>query len=783
MTAAVAAVRRQWAATEGLRESLAGRVATWVLGALAFVVFIETVFSPPRGVYFSGMCIGAVYGIVAVGIVLVYRTHRIINFAAAGIGAVPGIGMALLVALHGFSWWLAFPITVAGGALLGAVSDVVVIRRFAHSPRLILTVATIGLAQIFAFLAFQNGIWLGTKGKSAQMVSPFSKSFFNIGRDRYSYDYLLTLTVVTVVVVALALFLRYTRIGIAMRASAENADRAALLGIPVKLVQTTSWAIAGMVAGVTIFLRSSLVGVPSNGALGNKVLLFALAAAVIARMESVPRCQVAGAFIGILADAIVAKTGNDDLVVAYLFVVLLFVLVVQRGKLSRAEDVGASSWQALPEFRPIPLELRGVREVVVARVVLGLVVLAAAVGMPFIVKASSLGFLNLIVISAMVAVSLVILTGWAGQISLGHYGLVGIGAIAVGKMAGDHNLDFFATLLVAMAAGALVAVLVGLPALRIRGLYLAVTTLAFAGAMESFVLKPGFRVSQLALPERTSRIEMPSLWGRINLYDDPLGLANRNYYYLCLILLGGSLLMARSYRRNRAGRAVLAVRENTRAAASYSVNSAWTRLGAFAVSGAIAAMAGVLFAYQSRAIDYTTYGVERSIAIFVITVIGGLTSLPGAVSGAVVLEAVRYFGTERQALLVTGPGLLVVLLLLPGGFAQGFYGIRDAYLRWAANKHDILVPSLIADKRVVEPAPEEDSIIEQAEEHVETVEAFDVVAEAMIWCPVCGQQLAVDEAPEHEHFKQDAERVARRERRERERERPVRAGSRTRSGS
>jgi branched-chain amino acid transport system permease protein len=755
MTAVMAEAKRRWRDTESLRATPPGRAGAWAIQAVAFVVFIQVVFNPPRGVYFSGMCVGALYGIVGVGVVLVYRTHRIINFAAAGLGAVPGIGLALLVALHGFSWWAAFAIAIAGGAVLGGLVDLLLIRRFAKSPRLILTVATIGVSQILAYLAFQNGLRLGTKGKSAQMVSPFSKSFFVIGSDRYSYDYLMTLFTVIVAVTGLGLFLRYTRIGIAMRASAENADRAALLGIPVKLVQTASWVLAGMLASVTIFLRSSLVGVPSNGDLGTKVLLFALSAAVIARMDSVPRCLVAGIGIGILGDTILANTGNDNLVVAYLFLVLLVVLLTQRGKLSRAEDVSASSWQAVPEFRPIPLELRAVREVVAARVVLGLLVLIAAIAAPFVVRASLLGFLNLIVISAMVAVSLVILTGWAGQISLGQFGIVGVGAVMVGKLVGDHNADFFLTLILAMVAGAVVAVLVGLPALRIRGLYLAVTTLAFAGMMESFVLNKSFRLAQIVLPQDGHEIHLPILWGRVELGNE-LGLANRSFYFLCLVLLGASLLMARSYRRNRAGRAVLAVRENMRAAASYSVNSAWTRLGAFAVSGAIAAMAGVLSAYQSRAVDATTYGVDRSIGIFIITVIGGLTSLPGAVFGAVMLESVRHFGGRGWSLLVTGPGLLLVLLMLPGGFAEGFYRIRDAFLRWVANRHSILVPSLVADRRVAEPAPEEASVIEQAEHHVETVETFDVVAEASIWCPVCGAQLALDEAAEHEHLKAGA---------------------------
>ncbi|HEX2038836.1 MAG TPA: ABC transporter permease [Acidimicrobiales bacterium] len=747
---------RRWEQSESLRARPVAQVAGWVLQGVLFVLFLRVMFDPPSGTYFNGACIGAVYGIVGVGIILVYRTHRILNFAAAGLGAVAGVGFALLVAIRDFPWILAFPLTIVCGALLGAVVDIVVVRRFTKAPRLILTVATIGLGQILAFVGFKLGPAIGTTGIGvAQMRSPFSDDYFQIGINRFSYDYPFTLVVIAVAVGALAAFLRYTRIGIAMRASAENADRAALLGIPVKRVQTASWVLAGTLASVTIFLRSALVGVPTDGTLGPKVLLFALSAAVIARMESIPRCLIAGVGIGILADSILGQTGEDKSATVYLLVALLAVLLLQRGRFSRAEDLQASSWQAVPEFRPIPTELRRVREVAVARVVVAAVVLAVAIGAPFVVETSKIGVLNLTVISAIVAVSLVVLTGWAGQISLGQFGIVGVGAVVGGKLAAAHNMDFFLVLFLGIVAGAAAAILIGLPALRIRGLYLAVTTLAFAGAMESFFLDRSFRVAELILPAPSEAIEMPVLWDRIDL-SDSLGLPNRSYYFVCLVFLALSLLVARAYRRNRAGRAIIAVRENTRAAASYSINAAWTKLGAFAVSGGLAAMAGVLFVYQSRAVDASTYGVDRSIGIFVITVIGGLTSLPGAVLGAAVLETVRYFGGRDWSLLVTGPGLLMVLLVLPGGFAEAFYRARDAFLKRVALRRDIHVPSLVADRRV-EEQKEQDSVITEAEHHVEEVETFDVLGEAAVVCPVCGEELPLDDAPAHEHLRPRAQ--------------------------
>jgi hypothetical protein len=216
--------------------------------------------------------------------------------------------------------------------------------------------------------------------------------------------------------------------------------------------------------------------------------------------------------------------------------------------------------------------------------------------------------------------------------------------------------------------------------------------------------------------------------------------------------------MARAYRRNRAGRAVLAVRENQRASASYSVNPSATKLGAFAVSGAIAAMAGVLYAYQSGSIDSSTYGVEASLRIFVITVIGGLTSLSGAVLGTVALESVRFFGESHVrniSLLVTGPGLLLVLLVLPGGFAEGGYRVRDAILRRIAARRGILVPSLVADRRV-DAAEADRHVVEDAEHRVGAADTFGAPAQ-VVRCPVCGVELALEDAPEHEHLRVSAD--------------------------
>ena len=734
-------------------SSKAGLAVVAVVGLALYALVVQLAFHPPKGIVFNGLCTGTLSGLLGVGLILTYRTHRIINFAVAGIGAVPGIGAVLLMVVKGWSWWVAFPLAIVGGAVAGGLTDWAILRRFAAAPRLILTVATIGVAQLFAFLGFQIGIWLGTEGEQQpQPKTPFTEWGFFIGNQKFTHDYTVTVLIVVALVLGLGVFLRFTRMGIAMRASAENADRASLLGIPVLRVQTASWVITGTLAATGLFLRSTIVGVPADASLGPQILLYALAAAIIAKMDNINHCLVAGMGIGVLAESSLVRTGSDSLTTGLMLVVILGALLVQRGSVARALDAGVATWQAAREYRGIPPELAHLKEIRIARAVLALVVAVAALAFPHVLPDSQLGYAHTIVIFCIVAVSLVILTGWAGQISLGHFGFVGVGAIVAARLSLTWNVDFFLILIAAAVAGAVVAVLIGIPALRLPGLYLAVTTLSFAAAMEFLFLNRGYFIGENLLPPDGDRIVTPCLWdGRVCLGDGII--PTTGFYYLCLAMLALVVVMARSYRSSRAGRAVLAVRENSRAAASYSVHPARTKLGAFAVSGAFAAIAGVLAVYQSGSLDSSTYGVGPSIRAFVTVVIGGLTSIPGAIVGAVILEAIRLFGSENMSLLATGPGLLLILMFLPGGFAEGIFKTRDGILRWVANRHGIHVPSLVADRRI-ETGEDQKDIIESAEHRVEEAESFDApVAGRMVACPICGALLAPDDAPDHEHLR------------------------------
>jgi branched-chain amino acid transport system permease protein len=236
----------------------------------------------------------------------------------------------------------------------------------------------------------------------------------------------------------------------------------------------------------------------------------------------------------------------------------------------------------------------------------------------------------------------------------------------------------------------LVALLLGLPALRIRGLYLAVTTLAFAVATSTFLLR-----QQWLLP--SGDVNRPVLFGRIGL-DGELA-----YSRFCIAVLALCIVAVRSLRGSRTGRAIVGVRDNERAAQAYGIHATAAKLWAFAISGFIAGIAGGLLVHLQHGVPTGALGEytpEQSLSVFLLAVIGGLGSVPGAVLGAVYVKGAQYLLPGPAAFLASGLGVLVLLLVLPGGLGSLLYGARDAVLRRLARRRGIVVASLVADLRV-----------------------------------------------------------------------------------
>jgi branched-chain amino acid transport system permease protein len=320
------------------------------------------------------------------------------------------------------------------------------------------------------------------------------------------------------------------------------------------------------------------------------------------------------------------------------------------------------------------------------------------------------------VIFGIVAASLVVLTGWAGQVSLGHMAFVGVGAAVGGALTDHRGWDLALGLLVAGVVGGITAVVVGYPALRRGGLTLAVSTLAFGLFVSSWLLNRTVPFMRDKLPGR--RIDRGTLLG-IELSSETA------MFYACLGVLALAVFLVVGLRRSRTGRVLIAIRENDRAARAYGVNTARTTLASFALSGFLAAVAGALYVHQQTGLSPSSYLPQRSLEVFTMVVIGGLGSVPGALLGATYVFSVDFFLPIEWQFLATGFGLLLVLLVFPSGFGGVLADLRDGYLRKVAVRRNLVVPSLVADVRVEEESldqPPEETVLAEAAEIAEIAE-------------------------------------------------------------
>jgi len=674
----------------------------------------------PLGIYVDGAIQGLLISFVSLGFVLVYRANRAINFSAAELGAAPASFAFLLWASLGWNLVLAFAIGFASSILLGVLVEFLFLRIFFNAPRLIFTVATIGVAQLLVALGFFLPEWLGQP--SNDIYPAFTDKTVTISGAVFDGHDLTVLIVTPLVLLALGAFFRWSTTGIALRASAENADRASLLGIPTRRLQSVVWGLAALLAFIGMFMRIGVVGLSIGDVLDPALLVTALGAAVIGRMERMPTTVLSAVGLSIVAHA--ADEHYSSLGVqstAIVAVIICIALLLQRtDAVNRLASAATSTWQATREIKPIPAELRRERPVQLVRAglwTLGLVVLAL---IPLLsdVRVELAGSIG---IFAIIALSLVVLTGWAGQVSLGQMAFVGVAGAIAGTLATRWHWDTALILIVAGAAGAIVTIAVGAPTLRVGGLAFAITTLAFAQAT-TYLFNVGY--SPLANWVPNGPVPRPHLFGFISLNSE------KSFYYLIVVVLAASIWMARGLRKSRVGRVLIGTRDNERAAQAYAVGSRGSRITAFGVSGFLAGIAGALFVLQQQAFFADSFDVAHSLQVFAMVVVGGLGSLGGAIVGAVYIKGVQYFLVQPEwAFLSSGVGILVVLMIFPAGIGAAFGDARDGILRWYARRYDIRVPSLLADTLAKEPPAETADLMGALAESSSEVEVFAEVHE------------------------------------------------------
>ena len=686
----------------GLRGSAGVAAAAIVLTALLTQVVPSRTggHGVPSATIFSGFVQGMIAAVLAAGLVLIFRTSRIINFGALAFGIPGGVLAFEMLRFTSVPFPVAVIMCLAVSAAFGAIAELSFGRRFAKRSRLIFTIATIFIATTLLSVVSplvrsapflppieQRPVSLLAGSDALKGFLPLEGFTFRIGdfpRD-FGFAELFTIEFALISLIALGLVLRYSSLGVALRSVADNSERAAMLGISTGGITTAAWAIAGALGGVAVFLTgvTGRTGITNAGPQSAELLLLPLTAAVLARFRSVPMAALVCVLLSVISGSLTfALTDPTPWVTGGQLVLLVTGLLLQRKDLFRLASAGEGSWRLTAEERPVPREMSSLGGYRYLRIVSAVVVLVFLVALPFVANAGRISQAQSIMLLAVVGLSLVVLTGWAGQVSLGQYAFVAVGAVVAGGAADRFGLPFLLALPLGTVMAAMVAVLVGLPALRVKGLFLGVATFALAVATSALLFDES--LFGWLLPRAIPRPEI------FISFD-----SETPFYFLCLGALILTLLFVRNLRTSRFGRLLIASRDNDAALQSAGVSIIKIRLQAFAISGGIAGFAGAMLAFQLRTVTVAGFDAAASFNLFIYVVLGGVSSIAGAMLGVGYLGLQTYFLPSGQVSQYISSSLPILLLyFFPGGLLSVINNLRDGVLRIVAQRKGMVVPAL-----------------------------------------------------------------------------------------
>jgi len=601
-----------------------------------------------------GLGPGAVYAGLGLGLVLVHRSSGVVHVAHGAVAAYVAYVFVELRAAGDLvlpigrvhvsddvPLALAFVLSLAVAAGLGLVAYLLVFRPLRGAPPLAGLVASVGLmATLQALIVLRFGF----SGRPVPVILP-AEPVRVLGNDVPRDRLLLTAIVVAVGVVLWAVY-RFTRFGLASRAASDDVTGVALVGWSPDRLASINWAVASVLAGAAGILVAPLTGLdPVTTTL---LVVPALAAALVGRLVSFGATVGAALALGITQSLLLLAQDNwgwiprSGVREAVPFAVIVLALALGAGaRLARGEG----SARRLPRAgRP--------RRVGVCAVAASAVTAAAVVGFT--------GQDRMAVVTSMIGVlvclSIVVLTGWSGQISLAQMAFAGVAGFSLSRLATDVGVPFPLAPLAAALVAAVAGVAVGLPVVRARGVSGAVVTLGAAVVVEEAVFK------------------RPTLTGGFtgSSVPAPAGLepAGAGFGLLVLAVLVGTAVALAGLRTAGAGRRLLAVRANERAAAAVGVNVAATRIGAFALSAFLAGVAGALLGYQQGQLSFGSFGVFVSLSYLAVAYLGGVAGIAGAAVGGLLVPngvAFTLLDLGRYQLLVSGLGLMAVTVVLPGG--------------------------------------------------------------------------------------------------------------------
>ena len=615
-----------------------------------------------------GSIFGMGYALLGVGLVLAYRSSGFINFAHGATGLVAASAMSVVVTDYGVPYWVGFAGALGAAGLLSAGIEALLSRKLAAAPKVLSMVATLGAGQALLLLAlsFAKG---GLGGGSFPQPSGFPEFELTVFVSQ-SATALLCLS--PLVVGGLYLFLQRSRYGLAVRGAAANPDAATLAGVDPRHMAALSWALAGALSAFAAMLIIGNQSTVTADALGPDFIVRGLAVAALARFANFPVALAAGLGIGVVEQILASNPEATGW-----FEVALFVLILAGVALRvRAGREQTERWASLAPSHRLPDAYRGVWLIRHLGWVVGGAGAAAAALASLWMSNRSAFLLSTVIALATIGISVSFLTGLAGQLSLGQVAFAAIGAVAGVRVATETG-SLTLGLLCGGVTGAAVSAAVGLPALRMQGLLLAVATLAFALATFSWLLRQDWAFGA-GLPTRPVSVLGVEL------------ATSRAFYYVALAVFAAVLAVAAVLRRSSFGRALVAVRDNEAASRVLQIAPWRLLVSAYAFAGFVAGTGGVVLAMNNTFVTRSIFSPGDSINVVAIAVIGGLSELTGPLLGAAYLIGIReFFNLELSALAGLNAAWLILILEQPRGLHGLLDGTRRNLLDQIARLHGI----------------------------------------------------------------------------------------------
>ena len=595
-----------------------------------------------------GLGAGALYSIAAIGLVLVYRGSRVVNFAQGAMGMVAAYVFYEVHQVWGVNTILSATIGVLSSAAVGAAFHLFFMRRMKDSAVLTKVVATLALLVILQELVT---LMFGQSPRIVNSSLPTtSVSIFGalVGEDR-----LWIFGIVVVLTVVLWAIYKFTLFGVATTAVAEKPQAAAALAVSPNLIAAANCAIGAALGGLAAILLVPITSLDSENL--SLVVIPILAAAVVGKFSSFPITTLAGLAIGI-AQSEVTRWVNApgwDTAVPFIFVTIILIF---RGRSIAGKDEAFGRMPSLGTGRIAP----------------GLVLTGAAAALLCIwvfFPYDWVAALQVQMTFVIILFSFVVVTGFAGQVSLAQMGFAGVGALIAGYLYSSHGWPFLLALLAGMVAVIPIGAVTALAGVRTRGVALAIVTLGLAFSLETVIFgNPQFTGGVIGFQANN-----PKFFGiQVNALTYPARYATLTLGFLVLAGLGVANL-----RRGRAGRRLIAVRTNERAAAAMGISVPGAKSFAFVLGAVIAALGGILLVFDHPVLDFTPFAGIQSVFLTQGAVFGGVGHLGGPLigssfqAGTLGQQIFSFLGgnVAFYLALAVGVGVLLVLTFFPDGLA------------------------------------------------------------------------------------------------------------------